>query len=180
MTFKEACQALGLSRSSFQRKIKSGAIKSTKLGEGKFAPLEFDRADLGLPVVEPEKGPLAADSSPDLPAGDTTAPPAVTELGPLSVSECVPDRATFRDSLGFELGDPNACTLLGPHPLQEEIQDSRTGARPEPISVHWGSGDGLPSGFKTNVGYGTRSEDLQGEIDYYRRHPAARRRRFGW
>ena len=73
MTFHEACLALGLSRSSFQRRMRSGTIKSKKIGEGKFAPLEFSFADLGL--KEPETPPLAAPQSDDLPKADTTAPP---------------------------------------------------------------------------------------------------------
>jgi excisionase family DNA binding protein len=87
MTFKEACQALGLSRSTFQRKIKSGAIKATKVGEGQFAKLEFDPIDLGLPATEPKTTPLEGDLRADLSGTDTTAPPAVTELGPLPVGE---------------------------------------------------------------------------------------------
>jgi excisionase family DNA binding protein len=74
MNFRDACQVLGLSRSTFQRKIKSGEIKATKVGEGQFAPLEFDPADLGVPPAQP-KEPLAVNLSPDLPKGDTAVPP---------------------------------------------------------------------------------------------------------
>jgi excisionase family DNA binding protein len=88
MTFKEACRALGLSRSSFQRKIKSGEIRATRLGEGKTAALTFEPADIGLPETaapkpEPARqtvdlGPLALDLTGDLPKALPVGSPKVS------------------------------------------------------------------------------------------------------
>lgn len=118
MTFKEACRALGLSRSSFQRRIRSGAVKATKLGEGQFAPLTFDPADLGLPVTEPETGPLAGDLRADLPNGD---PVVRTEMAPLpisdhsdSVADATEEELIRRVALGCRPDDPNGTPSNAP------------------------------------------------------------------
>jgi excisionase family DNA binding protein len=113
MTFKEACRALGLSRSTFQRKIKTGEIRATKNGDGKFAALSFEPSDLGLPIAAPETGPLASDMRADLPMGEPTVPVLNPQEGlPVNersdaVADVSDDELRARIALGCRPDNPN-------------------------------------------------------------------------
>src|SRR5260370_41075206 len=56
LTKAEACALLFISESTMTRRLKAGRYTATKQGDGKFAPLVFTYADIGLtePVAEVE------------------------------------------------------------------------------------------------------------------------------
>lgn len=170
MNKQEAAAALGITKRQVERWIRRGKLKATHDADGR---VNIDRADLGLP---PEPAPA--------PAVEPKAAPMVERLTPSPVShndEAVPATIeTFRDSLGFRADDPNACTMLGPHPFGTTMADYgiRTTITHEPITYTFGNAK-VPSGFKQNLGYGTSEEGLQREREYYRRHPKEAMRRFG-
>jgi hypothetical protein len=82
MNKAEAAVALGISLRSLERRMSNGRVRFTRSGEGQYAQVFFDPADLGL--SEPEKGSVAAPQSPDLPAVDPVVPP---EIAPLPINE---------------------------------------------------------------------------------------------
>jgi hypothetical protein len=56
--------------------MKDGTITSKKIGEGRFAPLDFSYSDLGLPEPESQKQiAIRSAQSDEPPAGDAVAPP---------------------------------------------------------------------------------------------------------
>lgn len=170
MTKTEACFALRISASTLQRKMRSGEVKFTKIG---------DKVQILL-----ETEPLAAPQSDVLPKVD--APKILVLPVSESPAEITAERSTFTDSMGNKIGDPNPISLLGSG-FATDIEsafirnrDARTTITHEPIARNSGAGAaGVPSGFKENLGYGTSPEGLQQEIDFYRRHPKASMRRYG-
>ncbi len=107
LTKAEACALLFISESTMTRRLKAGRYKATKEGDGKFAPLVFTYADIGLtePVAEVESSTDLVEHPEPEPRGDSPLPDAGGS------SPKIPDIATpdafnpheYRDSFGHSL-----------------------------------------------------------------------------
>src|SRR6266849_6904545 len=78
LTKAEACALLFISESTMTRRLKAGRYKATKEGDGKFAPLVFTYADIGLtePVAEVESSTDLVEHPEPEPRGDSPLPDA--------------------------------------------------------------------------------------------------------
>jgi excisionase family DNA binding protein len=199
MTFKEACQALGLSRSTFQRRIKAGDIKATKSGEGKFAALFFDPADLGLtPVPQPptpapsKVAEVAAQPEPEKANNDGMP----VELDDLSTEELQAGIEVWRlpadPQHGVPTNAPHAHSSTMPTPENFarytralailELRSfagftpprvSRLRFNPSPVM-----GEGTISQYRPKTGFGVSEADLRAESDLLKAHPQFERNRY--
>jgi len=93
---KQACELLGISPKTLQRRMVDGTYKYTRVGKGRFGAPAFTYADLRLP--EPEPTEAAPDESPAKSAGP---------------KESVPNSGTHQSS---------PCPLPEPEPLPEPLQ----------------------------------------------------------
>jgi hypothetical protein len=130
----EACAILHISESTMTRRLKAGRYTCTRTGTGKYDPIRFSYADIGLmePVVEPIAEPVAkvAVESKSEPAQDITMPDAFSPK-------------EWTDSFGHSL------TGNAEHKLFESQPPARKAA----------TDDHMPDGIRTVVGGDGASED---------------------
>lgn len=121
MNKAEAAAALGISLRTLERKMSNGRVRYTKAGEGQYAEVFFDPADLGLPLAapaEPETSHLASPQSPDLPSVEPVVPPEITPL-PINeyaanVFEASDDELRRREALGCRPDNPTGIPSNAP------------------------------------------------------------------
>ncbi len=123
----DACALLHISESTMTRRLKAGRYKATKQGDGKFAPLVFTYAGIGLtePVAEVESSDKLSEHPEPEPSGKLPERPEPGASSPRLPDLSTPDAFNpheYRDSFGHSL------TGNADHKMFESQPPARKGA----------------------------------------------------
>jgi hypothetical protein len=140
----EACALLHISESTMTRRLKAGRYKAEKQGEGKFAPLVFTYADIGLtePVAEVESASESDAHEPIVPSTVRPEPiPDIQEENAFNPNE-------YRDGFGHTVTGNDHHKMFASQPPGKKVATD----------------DHMPEGLRTAV---TGAENLV-DSDAYR------------
>jgi len=148
LTKAEACALLFISESTMTRRLKAGRYKATKQGDGKFAPLVFTYAEIGLtePVAEVESSDNLSEHPEPETRSDSDLHADVGESSPKVPDITEPDSFSpreYRDSFGHALTGNAEHKMFASQPPAKKVATD----------------DHMPEGLRTAVTGDGSSED---------------------